>query len=228
MKINVVIQSHQLLKMMVRGINIIVFFALIGLIYADQWSRTFRFTFTCILLVIFTSGIILDFLFIKKRDEIKIVLLIFIAVLGLFVGSLSSMLIGSQQHDMQDGGPSFGIPFYPIALGTVYTICFSTFVFCLSYLRSNTFQSVALFTWVIGTIVYGYFFGDSYTSFIEDVRNAGENYDSDHFPSETKIVTPLLTITVSFWAILLLIKSVSVQKKKSPPESKEQPAPVIT
>jgi hypothetical protein len=124
------------------------------------------------------------------------------------------MTVGIQRHDERDGGPSFGIVVWPLVLNIIYPICFSIFVYCLSYLRSRVIQISILLAWVIVTVVYGYLFGNSYASFAQDPKNAGMYYGSVYFPSETKVVTPLLVGVVLFWTLWIMIK-LKVEKTSS-------------
>jgi hypothetical protein len=201
--------------MKVRIINIAAFAGLVCLIFAVgklNYKYFDQLALACVLLVIFTSGTIIDFLLIKKWNETKITPLTIIVAMGLAMGCLSSLIIGVQRHDEYDGGPSFGMMTWPLTLGIIYPLSFSVFVFCISFLKSRTMQLCILFTWAFATIIYGYYFGDYYTSLKEDVRNAEEYYDSNYFPSETKGVTLLLAGTVLFWVSWIFIKIRSVKK----------------
>jgi hypothetical protein len=194
--------------MTVRQISIISFIGLVALLLAGPGVITHgtHLFLTCTLLVILTSATIVDFLIISQRKEIGDKALVLTSVLGLLMGCVTSAILGSQRHDEYDGGPSFGRELWPFVLGVVYPICFSIFILCLGQLKNRSIQLGVLFAWIIATLVYGYYFGDSYTSFNADTKNARLFYDSVYFPSATKVVTPLLTGTVLLWTLWMVVK----------------------
>jgi drug/metabolite transporter (DMT)-like permease len=202
--------------MKVRVINIATFVGLVCLFFAyGKLNYNVELTLTCLLLVVFTSGCIIDFLLIKKWIETKMVPIALLVVLGLLMGCLSSMVIGAQRHDDYDAGPSFGPATWTLTLCMIYPISFAIFVFSISYLKSKSVQLALLASWVFSIIIYGYYFGDSYTSFKEEITNDGAHYDSVYFPSETKVVTPLLAATVLFWIFFLFARTRRLQKTSS-------------
>lgn len=173
----------------------------------NQLSYNAHLIAACVLLVIFTSATILDFLFVRRPTEIGTLPLVLVVGVGLLMGYLSSTLVGYQRHDEHDGGPSFG-PVWQLILEIIYPICFSLFILCLSYLKARPIQLAILFAWITVAGIDGYFF-DSYSAWASDPRNAGHTYESSYFPSETTIVTPLLIGTVLFWTIgisIMMIK----------------------
>jgi hypothetical protein len=188
--------------MTIRRINIISFVGLIILFLSGygRISYDVHLIWTCVLLIIFTSATILDFLLIKQSNEIRIIPLVLIIVVGLLMGFLTSTLVGSQRHDVHDGGPSLGGATWPFELDVIYPFCFSIFILCLSYLRNRLIQLGILLAWII-TAIYG-----DYYSWAKDPKSAGMNYDSNHFPSETKVIAPLLIGTVLFWTLGIAVK----------------------
>lgn len=200
-------------KMAIRRINIISFTGLVFLFLSGygRISYDIHLILTCVLLVIFTSATILDFLLIKQWNEIRILPLVLVTILGLVMGYLTSTTVGSQRHDEHDGGPSLGMATWPFVLDIIYPFCFLIFMLCLSYLRSRVIQLGILFAWIIAAIVIGYFFGDYY-SWAKDPKNAHEFYN--YFPSETRVVTPLLIGTVLFWTLWISVKYI-VEKTRS-------------
>jgi len=201
--------------MKVRIMNIATFVGLVCLFFAYvKLNYNVELTFICVLLVVFTSGIIIDFLVIKKWIEAKIPIALLV-VLGLLMGCVSSMVIGAQRHDDYDAGPSFGPATWTLTLGIIYPISFAIFIFSISYLKNKSVQLALLASWVFCVVIYGYYFGEFYTLFKKDRINDGAYYDSVYFPSETKVVTPLLVGTVLFWTFFLFARTRRLQKTSS-------------
>ena len=180
--------------MIIRRINIISFAALVCLLVFGYGRIGYNVHLigTCILLVIFISATILDFLLTSERKPASSPTLV--AIVSLFMGFVTSSIVGSQTHDERDGGPSFGMALWPIVLDLIFPITFSIFVLSLSYWKRAA-QRAALFAWMVVTIIIGYAFDNFHPS-----------NDSEYFPSETKIVTPLLVGIVLFWTVWIFVK----------------------
>ena len=193
--------------MAARPVNIISFIGLVVLLIAGYGRINYHvhLILTCVLLVIFTSATIVDFLFNKTRNKIGVASSALTFALALLMACLTGAIIGGQLHDVHDGGPSFGMAGWPVVLNINYPISFSIFIFSLSYSRRRIIQLGILVAWAIATGIYGYYF-DSHYTFTQDLRNSSMDYDSVYFPSQTKVVTPLVIGTVLFWTCWISIK----------------------
>lgn len=138
----------------------------------------------------------------KKRNQTSPVGFNFIwLVTMIFCFWLSGFVIGIQNHDERNFAMNtFGPPMWIITAGLIYPIAFLGFIFSLSKLKSFTIDLVTLLAWIL------FVFGIAY--FVNFVPNdiIGEDYDSLYFPSESKLLPPMIMFSVLLLLIVIIFK----------------------
>ncbi|MDI3526686.1 MAG: hypothetical protein PWR03_869 [Tenuifilum sp.] len=199
--------------MTVRIINIFTYLAIVALMFS-----IFKFynhiyiikSIVFVLILIFSFGVLVSMF---KRDNDNIEVNIFEKA-SLFVFALiscftSSIIIGIQYHDIYNGNPlsSFGTPINLIVLALIYPLLFSMLFFCISVFNKWILDFIALIVWEIISVYTAYFYDYK-------IKSGSTCADcSDYFPSDTKLITPLIQILVGIFIILLLLKNKFVYQR---------------
>lgn len=164
-----------------------------------------------VLVLIFSLGVLINIFKRSKTDNVEVntfekVSLLIIALISCFI---SSVLIGSQYHDIYSGNPlaSFGPPIDLILLSFIYPLAFSLLFFCLSVYKKWILDFSALIIWEVVSIYTAYFY--DYKMDVGDTGSDGSSY----FSSETKLITPLMQILIGLFIVFLLLKNKSVYQR---------------